>query len=252
MNSEEKLLISRIKDLAEASYSQNRYTFSHFLTPEELAIVDSMRSELKHVDYDFYGGHEDLERQVVRFGSLDSLGYEEAFPISTLIIEPLIQKFSDDLSHRDFLGALMNLGIKRNVIGDIVLKDNKAYVFCLNDVSDFIIKELTRVKHTSVKISYVNDGFTDLNRKLEDFELLVSSNRFDAIVAGICKLSRGKALDLFKTKKVLLNNRICENNSLTLKPDSVFSIRGYGKFIFIEEGGKTRKDRVYLKMKRYV
>lgn len=91
-----------------------------------------------------------------------------------------------------------------------------------------------------------------MKKELEDFDILVSSPRFDAIVAAICKLSRGKTIELFREKKVLHNNRICENNSMLLKPDSTFSIRGYGKFVYIGEGGKTRKDRVYVHLKRYV
>lgn len=252
MNDEEKLFTSRIMDLAKASYNQNRYTFSWFLTPEEQMTVDSLRSELKHLDYDYYGGHEDCERKMIRFGSLDTLGYEEAFPITALLIEPLIQKFSDNLSHRDFLGALMNLGIKRNVLGDIIIKNNRAYVFCQSDVCDFIISELSRVKHTSVKISKIEGEISELNHELEDFEILVTSNRFDAIVSGICHLSRSKATLLFREKKVLLNNRICENNSLTLKPGNSFSIRGYGKYIFVCEGGHTKKDRIFIHLKRYV
>lgn len=252
MNDEEKLFINRIKDLAKASYTQNRYTFSSFLTLDEQALVDTIRPDIRHVDYSYFGGYEDTERQVLRFGSLETLGYEEDFPITALLIEPLINKFSDDLSHRDFLGALMNLGIKRSVLGDIILKDNKAYVFCLSEFSEYIKKELSRVKHTSVKITEIDDIDNNLKRKLEDFDILVSSNRFDAIVAAICKLSRGKAVELFREKKILLNNRICENTSHSLKEGSVFSIRGYGKYIYEGEGGKTRKDRVYLKMKRYV
>ena len=252
MNDEDKLLVSRIMDLARASYNQNRYTFSWFLSLDEQALVDTLRSELKHVDHDFFGGHDDCERKMIRFGSLSSLGYEEPYPITALLIEPLIEKFSDDLSHRDFLGALMNLGIKRSVLGDIILKNNKAYVFCQNDVSDYIISELTRVKHTSVKLSKIEGPISDLNRELKDIDVLVTSNRFDALVASICHLSRSKALELFREKKVLLNNRICENNSLTLKPGSVISIRGYGKYIFVEEGGHTKKDRVFLKLKMYV
>ena len=107
--------IKRIKDLAEASYSQNRYTFTKFLSAEELSLVDQIKSDIKYVDYSTFGGHEMCERQIIRFGSPETLGYEENFPITTLLIEPLIDKFSDNLTHRDYLGAIMNLGIKREV-----------------------------------------------------------------------------------------------------------------------------------------
>jgi len=252
LQSDDRIFINRIKDLANVAYTQNRYTFSHFLTPDEQLLIDSIEPEIKHVKHMMYGGHESCERQIIRFGSEKELGYEEDFPISILCIEPLIEKFSDNLSHRDYLGAVMNLGIERHIIGDIILKEKKAFVFCLNEIADYIMSEITRVKHTSVKITKVNGEIADLKRKLEDFELLVSSPRFDAVVAALTKLSRGKAVELFREKKVLLNNRICENNSLLLKDGSTISIRGYGKYVFLSEGGKTRKDRVYLHMQKYI
>ena len=251
---EDELFIKRVQDLAQISYNQNRYTFSHFLTLGEQTLIDSNAGLIAHVKYELFGGHESCERQIIRFGDLESLGYEEEFPIVVLCIEPLIEKFSDELGHRDFLGALMNLGIKREVLGDIIVKGNRAYVFCLTEIAEYICKELTRIKHTSVKISILEDAgeITDLQRQLEDLEVLVSAPRFDAIVAAICRLSRGQAQELFRAKKVLLNNRVFENNSAVLKPNSVITVRGYGKYIYIGEGGKTRKDRIYVHLQKYV
>jgi len=252
MNEDDRLLINRIKDLANISYNQNRFTFSNFLTIDEQMTIDAISSELKYVEYELWGGYEDCERQIIRFGSEQNLGYNEEFPIVALKIEPLIEKFSDDLNHRDFLGALMNLGISRNVLGDIVLKNNCAYVFCLEDISGFISSELTRVKHTSVKITRVSGKIDELARKLEEIEVLVSSPRLDAVVAALCKLPRSKALTLIKNRKVLLNNRICENNSCSVKSEATITIRGYGKFVYKGEGNRTKKDRVYLNMLRYI
>lgn len=244
--------IKRIKDLAQASYTQNRYTFTKFLSADELTVVDQIRADLKHVDYCAFGGHEMCERQIIRFGSPESLGYEEDFPITTLLIESLMEKFSDSLSHRDYLGAMMNLGIKREVLGDILIKDKKAYVFCLDEIADYLCNELTRIKHTSIKISKLEGDIPELEKKLEDFEVLVTSPRIDAVVSALTKLSRSQAVNLFREKKVLVNNRTCENNSMMLKESCTLSIRGYGKFVYIGEGGRTKKDRVFVKMQRYV
>ena len=244
--------IKRIKDLAQASYTQNRYTFTKFLSADELTLVDQIRADLKHVDYCAFGGHEMCERQIIRFGSMETLGYEEDFPITILLIEPLIDKFSDSLTHRDYLGAIMNLGIKREVLGDILIKDKKAYVFCLDEIADYLCSELTRIKHTSIKITKVKGDIPELERKLEDFEVLVSAPRIDAVVAALTNLSRSKAALLFREKKVLVNNRTCENNSMMLKESCNLSIRGYGKFVYLGEGGRTKKDRVFVKMQKYV
>ena len=252
MKNEDTIFINRIKDLAKTSYNQNRYTFSNFLTVEEQALVEAEGDEISYCPFAFWGGHESCERRIIRFGSAETLGYEENFPIAVLLVEPLMAKFSDELNHRDFLGAIMNLGINRNVVGDIILKNGRAYVFCLEEISDYIASELTRVKHTSVKITKTEGEIAELERKLEAREILVSSPRIDAVVAAISKLSRSKAVELFREKKVLVNGRICENNSLMLKEGMGFTVRGFGKFIYDGEGGKTRKDRVYVKLRQYV
>lgn len=252
MTDDESLFLNRIKDLARACYTQNRYSFSNFLSMEEQSFILTHQSEINYVDYDFYGGCDGCERQMIRFGSERMLMFVEKYPITILLIEPLMEKFSDELTHRDYLGALMNLGIQRNVLGDIVRKEKSAYLFCHNDVSEFIKNELTRVKHTAVIIKEVDCIENTIIRQLEEYEILVSSPRADAVVAAICKLSRGKACDLFREKRVFLNNRICENNSYILKPGNVLSIRGVGKYIYDGEGGRTRKDRVYIKLKRYI
>ena len=253
---DEDLLKSRLKDLANKSYKQNIYTYSGFLTPGELALLDELKAEISHVDYETFGGYELAERQMVGFGSERALGYEGMWPIRIIKVEPLIDKFADDLSHRDFLGAVMNLGIERNVFGDILVKDGKrAYIFATESIAEFIMDNLTKIKHTNVKTSIVepdSDNMEDLKPTLVDISVVVASPRFDAIVGGATKLSRSEALNLFKSKKVTLNGRLCERNSMTLKDGDIFSLRGYGKFKFCGAGNETRKGRVYVSLKKYV
>ena len=165
---------------------------------------------------------------------------------------PFLEKFAEELGHRDYLGALMNLGIKREILGDILIKGKKAYLFCEEEIADYIITNLDKVRHTSVRVSRISQDVPDLQKELQDMEILVSAPRFDAVVAAITKLSRKDALELFREKKVVLNGRVCENNSMQLKENSVFSIRGYGKYIFIESGNQTRKGRIYLHLQKYV
>lgn len=247
-----QLLKARIQELAKASYQQNRYTFTQFLAPAELSIVDELAVELKYIDYETFGGNENCERQMVRFGSPRTLGYEEPYPIATLLIEPLMEKFAEELGHRDYLGAIMNLGIKREILGDIMIKGKSAYLFCEEDIADYIITSLDKIRHTNVKVSRISGEVEALKKELQDMEVLVSAPRFDAVVAAVAKVSRQEALNLFREKKVLLNGRVCENNSMQLKEDSVFSIRGYGKYVYVGGGNMTKKGRIYVHLKKYV
>ncbi len=251
---EEQLLKARFVDLSKKAYKQNIYTYTGFLTPAELAVFDDISSELKYVGYEISGGHELAERQMISFGSEELFGYENVWPIKILCVEPYIEKFADELNHRDFLGAVMNLGIERNVIGDILVKDNKkAYIFCHENIFQYIIDSLTKIKHTNVKIRAIEpeEELAELTPELLDMNIIVASPRFDAIIASLTKKSRSETLKYFSTKKVLLNGRIEERNSITLKPDDIFSIRGYGKYKFISCGNETRKGKIYVNVQKY-
>ncbi len=252
---EDSILKARLKDLATRSYKQNVYTYTGFLTPAELSLLEDIREDIRFVDYETFGGYELADRQMVGFGSEETLGYEGQWPITIIKVEPLIDKFADELTHRDFLGAVMNLGIERNVFSDILVKDSKrAYIFASDTISEFIVDNLTKIKHTNVKVSVVepdSDNMDDLKPVLVDMDVIVASPRFDAIVGAVTKLSRSEALNQFKAKKVTLNGRLCERNSMTLKDGDIFSIRGYGKYRYCGAGQETRKGRVYVKLKKY-
>ena len=116
-----------------------------------------MKNDLSFVHSETFGGNESCERQIVQFGDKEILGYEGIYPISLIKIEPLTPKFAEELGHRDYLGALMNLGIQRELLGDIFIKEKEAYVYCLSHISDFISDNLKSVRHTHVKVTIYND-----------------------------------------------------------------------------------------------
>lgn len=249
---EDKIVKARLTDLAKTAYNQNIYTYSTFLSLEEQSLLNEIEEDIAYIHHTLWGGNELAERQVIEFGSVDEFGYEGHFPITLIKITPLLAKFSDDLNHRDFLGALMNLGIERNVLGDIMIKDNTAYVFCLEKIADFICDNLTKVKHTNVKCEISELDIPALTPTLIDEEFPVASLRIDGIIASLIKCSRKEALSLFEEKRVTLNGKVTGRNSTLLKDGDVFSVRGYGKFIFDHAGGSTRKGKIYVHIKKYV
>ena len=162
-----------------------------------------------------------------------------------------MEKFADTLSHRDFLGALMNLGIERDVLGDIKTGDKQAYLFCLESISEYIIDNLDKVKHTNVKCKIV-DSMKELpEEEPEEITILVSSERADGIISKVCKLSRNESLDLFRQGKVFINGRLCENNSKQITVGDVVNARGYGKFKVLSEPQMTRKGKLSMTVAVY-
>lgn len=249
---EDELLMSRLKDLAERAYKQNQYTFSSFLNIMEQSALTTNAREFAHMPYSLYGGYEGCERQVVRFGSEDLLGYEIPFPIQCILMEPLIKKFADDFSHRDFLGALMNLGIERSMIGDIIIVEQAAYVFCMEKMTSYIVDNLDQVKHTHMKCSIVESLPKEVFHSFEEISVIVASERVDGVAAKLLHLSRSQVLELFREKKVFVNARLCENNNYMLKENDIVSIRGYGKMIYEGIKYQTKKDKLSIQIKKYV
>lgn len=237
-------LQKRLQELAEKSSRQNIYTFTGFLGMAELDVFHQMERELSYAHPMLFGGSEQAERLLVRFGDPEEMGYEEEFPIALIKIEPAMQKYADALGHRDVLGALMHLGIERATLGDIFLKDNCAYLFCLDSIADFIAEELGRVKHTDVKCRRAEMSGELIRQEKVRQSLTVSSERADVVIAGLYHLSRTQSVELFRSQKVFVNGRICENNSCLLKKDDAVSVRGKGKFFYDGVDRETKKGKL--------
>ena len=245
-------LINRMNELAERAYSENRFLFTDFLDMSQLSVFYSAENDFSFAGTSVSGGAEGCERCIVRFGSPEALGYEENFPIALLHVRPVQKKFSDTLTHRDFLGSVIGLGIERTKLGDIIVNDNEGYIFVSEGISDYIIENLTGVKHTSVKVERCSEIPEALSPKFSEESIIVSSNRLDAIIARVYKLSRDLAVRYISEGKVFLNGRQMSENAKALKAGDTVSVRGKGKFIFEGEGGNTRKDKLYINIKIYI
>lgn len=249
---ENQILRGRLSDLANRAYQHNTYTYSHFLSPEELSILEDMRNELSYIPFTCYGGNDLCERQIAAFGDEAVFGYPMHFPISVIHIRPLLEKFSDTLTHRDYLGAVMHLGIERDTIGDIMIKDKTAYLFCLETIADYICESLTKIRHTNVQCTITDASVPALAPTLQEESFPVASLRLDAIIAHLISCSRKEALALFEDKRVTLNGRITGRCSTVPKEGDIFSVRGYGKFQYTGTGGSTRKGKTYVQVNRYL
>jgi len=244
---DEKTLERRFMDLADKAYSQNLFAFSDFLGLSEQDIFYKAQKNFSHVKCTLWGGAENTDRVMVRFGSPDELGYDVEFPICCIHIVPLMAKFADKLTHRDFLGALMNLGIERSTLGDIKVGDKEAYLFCKEEMADFIIENLTQVKHTHMRC--VVEKYQKLEEeKPETRSIQVASLRADAVISKVYNQSRGRVIELFQSGKVFVNGRLLEGNAKTLKEADVVNVRGFGKFRVERLGGETKKGKQYLEV----
>ena len=242
----------RLADLAAQSDRMCRFTFTDFLTEAEYSEFLAVRSMLPPCGFTAWGGRDDADRVMLRFGDPDQLGYEEPFPIDCVHIAPVMDKFADNLTHRDFLGALMHLGISRGELGDILVDEKSAYLLCKNTMSDYICREISRVRNTTVRCTVCAQLPALAAARTEIVTVQAASPRIDAVIAKVFHISRGDCLMLFRAGKVSLDGAVTERSSDLLRPGEKASVRGFGKFRYLGEDGKTRKGNLILRTEKFV
>lgn len=233
----------RFEELASRSNEKGYAVYSDFLGLSEISELSSMRFS---VSTKLWGGYENSERCVACFGDREYFTDNTDYPIKCILIKPVNQKFADNLTHRDFLGSLMGLGIRREVLGDIIINENCGYLFCLETITGYIIENLTQVRHTTVECSVTDSIPEKVFSHPESKEIIVSSERLDVIVSAIYKMSRSQVLPLFHTEKVFVNGAVKTGPSVTVKNGDKISVRGFGRFVYKGVLRHTKKDRFVI------
>ncbi len=240
-----QLLLSRLEDLIYSS-DYSGCSYMGFLNERECSVsVSYLRN--RGVTFTMYGGYKNATRVYICIADEDA---SPDFPISVLQIK---SKGNKELTHRDFLGSLMGLGIKRECIGDIVtVNKNEAIIFVRDDVAQYIIRELDKVGRESVSVCEFTGDTDNLSNKTEAFSLIVTSMRADNFVSACINSSRNAAVDLISSDMVFLNYVQVNKPSQNITEGDVISIRGYGKFIVGEIAGRTKRDRLVIKVLHYI
>lgn len=247
LNKDEQIFLRHIEDLQKKSLYMQSEVFSDFLSVRESAILMNHLAGLPDGRFFLFGGLEESERKMACFHSKFIRSEEITFPISALQIRIAGAKFQKTLpKHSDYLGAILGLGIERRLIGDIYVDESSAsaYVLCTISIKDFIISELTSVGR--FKVSVIEVSFEDIceTRRIEKKLGTVSSLRLDAVISEVFDLSRSKVKDLFSADKIILNGSLPLSLHTAMKEEDIISCRGYGKFIFYEVTGSTKKDKL--------
>ncbi len=245
LDGDEKILVSHILDLAEKCEKAGVIMYSPFLNPRETKLaMDRCRG-----DYivKSYGGYDDAERRMIAF-----CPYEEDEPYYPVSAVKITAKDGSVYSHRDYLGSVLALGIKREKVGDIAILEDCALLFCDSTVAEFICLNLERVASGTVVCAECNVSEVKVERKYELQGASVASLRLDGVLAAAIGKSRETACELINRGLVQLNYDIAKSVSLRINTGDVISARGYGKMIIETDCSTTRKGRIRIDIKRFV
>jgi RNA-binding protein YlmH len=251
MNKEEHFLKNRFLELANIAYERNIYTFTDFLNINEINILNTCMNQLPPVRIELSGGNSYAERKIAVFSAVD-ICYEQPLPITVLQIAPLKSAFADALSHRDFLGAILNLGIHRSKIGDIFIKDNIAYAYCIDEIAPYIMENLSKIRHTYVKAEICNPEELNITPELKQIKGTVANIRLDSLIATAFQTSRSSIISFIENGKVFVNGKMITSNGYTVKDNDIVSVRGKGRFIYNGRLGTTKKGRNIISIQLYV
>jgi len=250
----DKILIHRLIDLSKQAYNRNINTYSNFLNLHEQDLLHSIPKTSLYTPYTLVGGYDQAERRIAVFYDADTYATpsRETLPISILRIQPLQVKFMDELSHSDYLGAIMNLQIERDRTGDILVDDTGAYLFVHPDMVDFLLENLTRVKQTVVMCQEEMVDTFVYEPKYEVITGTVASVRLDNLLTLAFSPSRSKIVGFIEGGKTFVNGKLITSNGYKVQEGDLISLRGFGKFQYVAAGHVSKKGRIFVTIYKYV
>ncbi len=242
--------LRHLLDLCRKSVKTGAWQYSAFLSPAEQD--DLLRCpEAAGYSCELTGGYENAERRILAAGNREESGPPDP-PVSVIAVTPKSEKFAEELTHRDYLGAILGLGIERSLIGDILVRGKKAWFFCLTPAAEMLASSLTQVRRTAVTAAIAPPDVPELQPRYETLRLNVASERLDAVTAAFAGISRGQADKLFSAEKVFVNGRAVTDRSGRLKEGDVLSVRGFGKAVYDGIEHETKKNRLRVSLRKLI
>lgn len=248
VHSEDNEWLSRCEDFEQSVLRYKSVRFSRFVSPHDYAVFMRDFCPSPDVKVKVFGGSDDAERVILGFYPDYKELENSDFPITPLLISNL-----GNLSHRDVLGAILGLGIKREMIGDIYFDEGSAVIMCESSIADFVMFNLKSVGRQNVTITVCDDDKSfSLSHRFEVVKVIISSLRLDAVIAAVCKMSRNDANRHISSENVNVNFCVLKNPDKKVASDDVISVRHHGRFAVCDVTGETKKGRIILEVKKYI
>ena len=253
---DDKICLSQVLDKIEFSKNRNKIEYTDFLDMYQISLVENFLRKMQFKNYILYGGYEDAERKIL-------IVYPEKYDITMveknydkilkIVRISLPEEEQGKYTHRNYLGGIIKLGLKREKVGDILVSDNGADIISFEDFSN-ILKEqlpsLTRFENSKVEIHELKD----LRRKeikMETIKIIVPSFRLDNFVSDLARTSRSKAVQIINQERVFINGQNETKPSKQLKLNDIITIRGKGRFVIKEFAGNTRSGRTVVVVEKW-
>ena len=248
---EEKQFISRLEDRLERVEERYQEEITDFLEPRLQLVAEEYLRSKKIKRYLFCGGYETAERKrLVLYPEYSEPSCDMA-GITLLEFQGRLDFVS--VNHRDFLGAIMSLGLRREKLGDLLVTEKGCALFVQQEVADYILQNELRVKHVPLSVSETPlDTFIPPEQNTKELHIMVASMRLDTILAHGLNLSRSKAMDLIQAGKVKVNHSEVFDSDFICRQEDLISCRGFGRIRIGEQSGETKKGKLKVCLIKYI
>lgn len=233
----------RVHDWIEQAEKYHSPTITPFLNESEVAIVKKICGN--KIAYHEDGGYDEANYKRVIFLP----NREDDFSLVVCLVATFNPKFNE-IGHRDVLGALMNLQIARNQIGDLWVEGNRIILYTTHSQSAYIQQNCTKIKRSSIQFNESSQHYAQVINRIKS-TVSVSSERLDAVISAMIQKPRGIAQDLIRDGSVKVNHEILEDSSKLCNNEDTISIRGFGKYIYRGVIKTTKKDRYLIEFEKY-
>ena len=259
---EDKILVAKLLDKVQFVSQKNQIQTTDFLDGYEQKIAQKVLQQVKYKTAIFYGGYEEAERKMIYFFPEKLMDLIEEDLQNDKMIQTEMKAITIELpndlkgkyQHRDYLSGLMKLGIKREKIGDILVRENGADILVQEDILNYLLSnlpELTRFQKAAIFAKEISK-LEIVPIKLEKMVILVPQLRLDVVISELLHTSRTKVNEVISQERVLVNYEIKTKNAAMLQRGDLLTIRGKGKFKIREVISQTAKGKLRVEVEKYV
>lgn len=254
---EDKILLAQILDKIKFCTARQKIEFTDFLDMYQISCVENFLKRINYKNYIFYGGFPDAERKIL-------IVYPEKFTtqmleknynkILNIVRIELPEEDNGKFTHRNYLGGIVKLGLKREKVGDILVFENGADIITINEFSNTLkteLSSLTRFQNSNITVTDLKE-LRKQEIRIEEVKIIVPSLRLDNIVSDLAKTSRSKAVQIIESERVFVNGKNEIKHSKQIKQNDVITIRGKGRFVIKDFTGTTRSGRTVILVEKYI
>lgn len=256
---EDRLLISKVLDKINFVKTRNKIEYTDFLDMYQKKLCEKLLNEISEKNYIFYGGFNDSDKNmlIIYPEKIESIIKNNKFNFNKIMMAIKIilpNELKGTYAHKDYLSGLMKLGIKREKCGDILVKEDGAYIIITAELADYIVqslKQLTRFSKSKIELINLEDIVLPEIKK-EEITIIVPAMRLDSIISELAHVSRNAANDIIENQRVFVNYENEGRKSRLLGKNDVIVIRGKGKFKILNIEGNTKKGKIIVKVEHYI